>query len=159
MELLYTAQTQFTWEECWQMTKTATLRRPHLAGAVVALLLLCVLLSSVVGSALPLFLALVFFVAYAIILRIGTRRAFLANRIMRDQNMSFYFYADHFEADYSGGHTCIPFDQLFAIWETPTNFYLMLSPNQGYVLNRTGCNEALIDFLRLQDPKKKKKKR
>ncbi|MGI5883940.1 MAG: YcxB family protein [Candidatus Spyradocola sp.] len=154
MEPLYTAKSQFTWEECWQMTKTAILRRRHTAIFVVAMVLLCVLLSAMAGQVYPLLLCIVLLVAYALVVRISTHRAFLANRVMRDQNMSFSFYADRFEVEYSGGHTVIPYDQLFAIWETDTNFYLMLSPNQGYVLSREGCNEALADFLRSKNAKR-----
>ena len=138
MEPLFTAKSQFTWEECWQMTKTALLRRRHTALAVVALVLLCIL----------------FLAVYMLVVRINTRRAFLANRVMRDQNMSFSFYADRFEVEYGGGHAVIPFDQLFALWETDTNFYLMLSPNQGYALSREGCNEDLAAFLRTKNAKK-----
>ncbi len=53
MEPLFTAKSQFTWEECWQMTKTALLRRRHTALAVVALVLLCVLFSAMAGTRTP----------------------------------------------------------------------------------------------------------
>ena len=102
----------------------------------------------------PLLLCILFLAVYMLVVRINTRRAFLANRVMRDQNMSFSFYADRFEVEYSGGHAVIPFDQLFALWETDTNFYLMLSPNQGYALSREGCNEDLAAFLRTKNAKK-----
>ncbi len=154
MEPLFTAKSQFTWEECWQMTKTALLRRRHTALAVVALVLLCVLFSAMAGHPYPLLLCILFLAVYMLVVRVNTRRAFLANRVMRDQNMSFSFYADRFEVEYSGGHAVIPFDQLFALWETDTNFYLMLSPNQGYALSREGCNEDLAAFLRTKNAKK-----
>ena len=124
------------------------------AVIIVALVLLCVLFSAMAGHPYPLLLCILFLAVYMLVVRINTRRAFLANRVMRDQNMSFSFYADRFEVEYSGGHAVIPFDQLFALWETDTNFYLMLSPNQGYALSREGCNEDLAAFLRTKNAKK-----
>ena len=154
MEPLFTAKSQFTWEECWQMTKTALLRRRHTALAVVALVLLCVLFSAMAGHPYPLLLCILFLAVYMLVVRINTRRAFLANRVMRDQNMSFSFYADRFEVEYSGGHAVIPFDQLFALWETDTNFYLMLSPQPGLCPEPRGLQRGPGRFLRTKNAKK-----
>ena len=45
------------------------------------------------------------------------------------------------------GFTTIPYDKLYRVVETPTNFYLMIARNQGMVIVKENCSAELIAFL------------
>ena len=41
----------------------------------------------------------------------------------------------------------IPYDKLYRVVETPTNFYLLIARNQGMVIVKENCSAELIAFL------------
>lgn len=154
MEPLYTAKTQCTWPEYWKLNQAALLRRKPTLALCMLLIALFVLLSVLRASVVPLLLCVLFFAVYFLLLRATARRSFQSNRIMRDETLHYAFFADHFEASYSQGQTSVAYDQLFAVWETSTNFYLMISRNQGYLLSKANCSPELIAFLQGKGAKK-----
>lgn len=147
MQPLFTAQTPCTWPEYWKLNLAVLLHRRPMLALYLLPAALFVLLAVLHASALPLLLCLAFYAAFLALLRATAHRTFLSNRILRDQTLQYAFYPDRFEAAYNRAHASVAYDKLFAIWETRTNLYLMISRNQGYILCKADCPPGLIALL------------
>ena len=60
-------------------------------------------------------------------------------------NMTFYL--DHYEEVNKMGRSAYKYVQLRHIYETPTNFYLMLNDKQGAIVEKANCKPELIKFI------------
>ena len=60
-------------------------------------------------------------------------------------NMTFYL--DHYEEVNKMGRAAYKYVQLRHIYETPTNFYLMLNDKQGAIVEKANCKPELIKFI------------
>ena len=73
------------------------------------------------------------------------------NDYQKDRNQNskivFRFFEEHFEKKSPIGTSTIYYDKLYKVIETKTNFYLMISPNQGDIIQKENCTEQLIEFL------------
>ena len=75
------------------------------------------------------------------------KKAYYANTAMQDIVLTYSFYPDHVETNNTLGFTTIPYDKLYRVVETPTNFYLLIARNQGMVIVKENCSAELIAFL------------
>ena len=57
------------------------------------------------------------------------------------------FYLDHYEEVNKMGRSAYKYVQLRHIYETPTNFYLMLNDKQGAIVEKANCKPELIKFI------------
>ena len=60
-------------------------------------------------------------------------------------NMTFYL--DHYEEVNKMGRAAYKYVQLRHIYETPTNFYLMLNDKQGAIVEKSKCKPELVKFI------------
>lgn len=63
-------------------------------------------------------------------------------------NVKYDFYNTYFIENDDNGETKLEYKKLYKIIETKTNFYLMISKNQGFLLNKSNFPKGLDDFLR-----------
>ena len=66
---------------------------------------------------------------------------------IRRYNTSLTFYNNYYEGHSELGDNKYLYEELYKIIETPTNFYLMLSPQHGSIVIKENCSDELLMFL------------
>ena len=79
--------------------------------------------------------------------RSNVRRAYFSNAHLRDAVCTLSFFESHTSGDDPTGHAEYSYDKLYSIVETDTNFYIMISENQGSIVIKQNCTPELIAFL------------
>ena len=78
----------------------------------------------------------------------GVKRIYNSNKLMQNIDVTYEFYKDHLLEKHDGGEANVPYDKLNEIIETKTNFYIMISKNQGFMISKEGMPEGLEEFIR-----------
>lgn len=89
--------------------------------------------------ALPMFLD--------IMMKKQVTKAYNDNANTQGINTSLTFYDNYYEGHSEIGNNKYLYEELYKIIETPTNFYLMLSPQHGSIVIKENCSEELLMFL------------
>ena len=89
--------------------------------------------------ALPMFLD--------IMMKKQVTKAYNDNANTQGINTSLTFYDNYYEGHSEIGDNKYLYEELYKITETPTNFYLMLSPQHGSIVIKENCSEELLMFL------------
>ncbi len=76
------------------------------------------------------------------------KRSWKSNKIMQNMAVIYEFYEDYFTQTNSVGSSEIQYKDLLATQETPEYFYLFISINQGFAIDKSTCSEELCHFLR-----------
>ncbi len=105
----------------------------------------------------------VIFFAYAVAIVVilsakqkkSEKKLFESNKLMQDMDASLYFYEDSMEESSEVGKTRVAYDKLYRILETETNFYILFSRGQGFIIIKENCSSELISFVRNLNLKKK----
>ena len=74
-------------------------------------------------------------------------KAYNDNANTQGINTSLTFYDNYYEGHSEIGDNKYLYEELYKIIETPTNFYLMLSPQHGSIVIKENCSEELLMFL------------
>ncbi|MBR5558802.1 MAG: YcxB family protein [Oscillospiraceae bacterium] len=77
----------------------------------------------------------------------GVEKAYKKATQMHDARIDYRFYEDHFVKVFAEAEDQIEYTKLHKIIETKTNFYLMISKTQGFVLVKENMPEGLAEFL------------
>ena len=75
------------------------------------------------------------------------KKAYYSAKALNNSIMHYKFYENEFEISNSHGYGKYQYNELYSIIETQTNFYLMLSHKQGYIIIKENCSPELIQFL------------
>lgn len=150
MELLYSTETNYTYEEYKRFNKMLSFRRSVIIKCIIIevfVLFMACLMNSLYF--------VVFSIIYPIILLLlpvflnkQSKSIWESNKVAQNLNVKFDFYDTYFIATDENGETRIAYNKLHKIIETKTNFYLLFSKNQGVILNKSNFPEGLSDFLR-----------
>ena len=155
MTPLFTTKTVYSEREYVAFTMTALRHNPDYwrnMGAGYLLLTACAIYGLVSGRAylsvasilaVPLF---AFLWKWALHRRI--KRVYGTNRRLQDMESAFSLYEDRFEEVYPDGALTVSYGELYKIYETKTNVYLMLGAEQGSILVKESCSKELLTFLR-----------
>lgn len=93
----------------------------------------------IMDVALPMFLD--------IMMKKQVTKAYNDNANTQGINTSLTFYDNYYEGHSEIGDNKYLYEELYKIIETPTNFYLMLSPQHGSIVIKENCSEELLMFL------------
>ena len=74
-------------------------------------------------------------------------KAYSDNTNTQGINTSLTFYDNYYEGHSELGDNKYLYEELYKIIETPTNFYLMLSPQHGSIVIKENCSDELLMFL------------
>ncbi len=70
--------------------------------------------------------------------------------------IEYSFFEDHLEVKTSSVWNKIEYASIHSIIETDTNFYIMMSVNQGMTIIKKNCSADMVDFIsQLKDSKNK----
>ena len=64
-----------------------------------------------------------------------------------EENYIYRFFDDEVEIVTSGVNIRFKYDQLQKVYETKNCFYLMIGESEGYIIEKAGCKEGLIELL------------
>ena len=70
-----------------------------------------------------------------------------SNKILQDMIDEYEFYEENFIVRNKMTEFKIGYDKIYKIIETKTNFYIMISKNQGYIISKSNCTADAIEFL------------
>ena len=153
MDCLFETKTKYTWEEFKRFNQVITRKGRRvriIAGVAMGLVLLAeafllrnMFLAIFTVIFVPLWLVLVF-----LLNKRSIKKAFEANKLLRDADVAFQFYDTYFVEKTSFGETRVTYEMLDRIVEIPTNVYILVSRNQGCVLCKENFPEGLEEFLR-----------
>ena len=147
MECLYKTTTKFTYEEYKKFNDAIMKKKYIIIVSVLACLLILtggILLENLFLIIFAIIYPFLFFLAK----NVGVKKVFDSNSLLKDKEISYEFYEDYFEIKHEAGDEKIPYDKLYDIVETKTNFYLMIAKNQGYIIIKENIPEGLGGFLR-----------
>lgn len=93
-------------------------------------------------------LLILFPVIVYMIPRYMVSRLYAANKTAHNSVSVIRFYKNRFDSFTQSGRAEVPYHMLSRVIETPTNFYLQVSPQQTVIVVKANCSEPLIGFLR-----------
>lgn len=147
MDCLYETFTVFSFDEYKKFVDATSKRKQsNILLAVVSVFLL------VIGifQKTPLMIALA--VIYPILMLFSQKksveRAYKNTPAMHDARVDFRFYDDHFVKVFGESEEQLEYEKLYKIIETETNFYLMISKTQGFVLVKNNMPEGLAELIK-----------
>ncbi len=76
-----------------------------------------------------------------------SKKAYRQNKAIKDAAYSLNFYEDHYEIECNDIKSSVPFDKLYEIIETGTDYYLMSSKISGVIIPKKKCSEGFADFI------------
>lgn len=174
MEVLFTTQTAYTYEEYKRFNYAVmkVKRMLWLLAACVILFGLFIFFNfvlmprheqlfyflTVLLACLILFAVILFAVILSAAVLISIKITYRSNKHMQNNVVAtMHFYGDSLEEETPSGKVSVKYAELSKIIETKTNFYLMLAKNQGIIIVKQNCSPELIDFL--QELKEQTKRR
>lgn len=75
-------------------------------------------------------------------------KVFSSNKVLQNADVNYEFYDTYFTSYFEFGNNKAEYGKLHKIIETKTNFYLMVSKNQGCILTKSTFPTGLEDFLK-----------
>ncbi len=147
---LYEVRSVIGWEEYKRYSLYVSGRQPRnivitFIGLTCLVLGLCLVrysgwLLAVLGAVLLLELF--------IIPRIKGRNYYRSNKFAQDKEIIVRFYSDRLESRDANGRTLLKYGDIQKIYETETNFYIMISQALGIILVKYNCGPELTEFVR-----------
>lgn len=65
----------------------------------------------------------------------------------KDHRVEYVFYEDRLTAKTETGNAEVPYDKLYQVMETKTNFYLLIGANQCFAVKKADCTKELLARL------------
>lgn len=65
----------------------------------------------------------------------------------KDHRVEYVFYEDRLTAKTEAGNAEVPYDKLYQVMETKTNFYLLVGANQSFAVKKANCTKDLLARL------------
>lgn len=78
------------------------------------------------------------------------KRAYKKTEDQNMQKVKMFFYPDFLRMEAEGsdkGATNVSYNKFYGIIETPKNFYILFTKNQGTIVIKENCDEELIQFI------------
>jgi len=108
---------------------------------------------ALIAALITLIFIIIFFAVKPASFKALVKKQYYSDKTL-DSNISNYeFFENEFKETDLHGFSKHTYSELTQIIETETNFYLMISNIQGYLISKSNCSPELIEFL--QDIKAK----
>lgn len=153
MEPLYTTQFAHTLEEYIKFNKSAIFTKKKLIFTMILCAFASIIASymitkNILLSVIISLIATGFTILIVIVdIKKEIKKAYYSNKTIDNEISDYKFYETEFTETDSHGSTTFPYTDLTRIIETKTNFYLMISNQQGYLIKKDNCSPELIAFL------------
>ena len=158
MEPRFTVHTVYTKEEYMKFNKAVLMRsKVNIALFVLFIVLIVVMNALDIGKGetmplLPMIVAVIEIGVYTLIMAVLNRflaeHAFKSNKLLSGESEEIFFYDDRLEAQTENGNAAIPYDKIHKIYETKTNFYIMIASSQGMIIVKSEAPAGADGFIR-----------
>lgn len=157
MEPLFTTQFAYTLEEYTKFNIEMTKRQRVIINILLLLFPICMgvinyfpyrnIKSSIIPTILALICSIISFIIIHMSFKKAAKKVYYSDKTL-DSNISNYeFFENEFKETDLHGSSKHTYSELTQIIETKTNFYLMISNIQGYLISKSNCSPELIEFL------------
>lgn len=156
MEPLYKTQTAYSFEEYSKYNEAVLLKQKGFKAVMITLPVLYVLLMGAVFYSTR-EISTVFVVLFALLLSTAVfiasfkktvKKTYYSNKAITSCVADFEFYDNYVREITQNGETKLEYSKIYKIIETKTNFYIMASVNQGFIIVKGNCPDGLIDFIK-----------
>lgn len=156
MEPLYKTQTAYSFEEYSKYNEAVLLKQKSLKAVMIIIPVLYVLLMGAVFYSTR-EISTVFVVLFALLLSTAIfiasfkktiKKTYYSNKAITSCVADFEFYNNYVREITQNGETKLEYSKIYKIIETKTNFYIMASVNQGFIIVKGNCPDGLIDFIK-----------
>ena len=147
MGYLYTMNSKFTFEEYKKFNYALLKKRHHLL-----ILAIYEIILSLIGIGTGNMFIIVFTIIFPLILywiqNRNIKKIYNSNKVVQNLDVIYEFYDTYFVEKSEHGEMKIEYSKFDEIFETKTNFYLMIAKNQGYMLPKSDMPSGLEEFIR-----------
>lgn len=156
MEPLYKTQTAYSFEEYSKYNEAVLLKQKSLKAVMIIIPVLYVLLMGAVFYSTR-EISTVFVVLFALLLSTAIfiasfkktiKKTYYSNKAITSCVADFEFYDNYVREITQNGETKLEYSKIYKIIETKTNFYIMASVNQGFIIVKGNCPDGLVDFIK-----------
>lgn len=156
MEPLYKTQTAYSFEEYSKYNEAVLLKQKSLKAVMIIIPVLYVLLMGAVFYSTR-EISTVFVVLFALLLstvvfiasfKKAVKKTYYSNKAITSCVADFEFYDNYVREITQNGETKLEYSKIYKIIETKTNFYIMASVNQGFIIVKGNCPDGLVDFIK-----------
>ena len=158
MDVLYTVKTEQTYEE-YKKYNDFLQKKTNKIGQFRAIIIIGYILVSVLMFYLEMHTFLIFFIScflfyiaclvfYKLVRGRDIKKSYESNKLGKDSVTVIDFYEDHFMATDEHSQGTVPYDKIYTIYESDTNFYIMISKMSGMGIVKADCPEGLCEFIR-----------
>ena len=156
MEPLYKTQTAYSFEEYSKYNEAVLLKQKGFKAVMIIIPVLYILLMVAVFYSTR-EISTVFVVLFALLLSTAIfiasfkktiKKTYYSNKAITSCVADFEFYDNYVREITQNGETKLEYSKIYKIIETKTNFYIMLSVNQGFIIVKANCTDGLIDFIK-----------
>jgi hypothetical protein len=70
-----------------------------------------------------------------------------SNKMAQNAVLEFQFFDDHFIRNTKNSNSYVDYKNIYDILATDDNFYIMMSKNQGYIIDKSDCDKELSQFI------------
>lgn len=156
MEPLYKTQTAYSFEEYSKYNEAVLLKQKGFKAVMITLPVLYVLLMGAVFYSTR-EISTVFVVLFALLLSTAIfiasfkktiKKTYYSNKAITSCVADFEFYDNYVREITQNGETKLEYSKIYKIIETKTNFYIMASVNQGFIIVKGNCPDGLVDFIK-----------
>ena len=156
MEPLYTTQFAYTLDEYLKYNNAVLKSQKSfitvyimfsLSSFVLGAISYYMIKNTIFSIFFALFFFIVFTIEFPVVIKKSAKKAYYSNKTL-DKNISNYeFFKDELKETNLHSVNVHKYSELTKIIETKTNFYLMISNQQGYLIKNDNCSPELITFL------------
>lgn len=147
MGYLYTMNSKFTFEEYKKFNYALLKKRHHLL-----ILAIYEIILALIGIGTGNMFIIVFTIIFPLILywiqNRNIKKIYNSNKVVQNLDVIYEFYDTYFVEKSEHGEMKIEYSKFDEIFETKTNFYLMIAKNQGYMLPKSNMPSGLEEFIR-----------
>ena len=147
MGYLYTMNSKFTFEEYKKFNYALLKKRHHLL-----ILAIYEIILALIGIGTGNMFIIVFTIIFPLILywiqNRNIKKIYNSNKVVQNLDVINEFYDTYFVEKSEHGEMKIEYSKFDEIFETKTNFYLMIAKNQGYMLPKSDMPSELEEFIR-----------
>lgn len=150
MESIYNSATKITYEEFKRFSWAVMRKRTKTMVALILTELLAMLTGIIVDSSVCIVFAVIYPFMLVLLQNRQVKKTYLSNKLMQDTEVKFEFFDSFFNVYEPDSNAKVEYGKLYEVIETKSNFYLMISQNQGFILRKADMPSGLGDFLKEQ---------
>lgn len=148
---MYQTECKYTYDEFMKYEKSVAQKKMLImlvASSMILLTIYAVLIRSIIAV---LVMAGIMVLMDSILLLLNNKRIkklWNSSTSMQNKDVKYTFNDSNMEIENELGNSKIEYNSIYKIIETKTNFYIMISTVQGFIIVKENCSSELINFIK-----------